>query len=324
MARTEGLASESPERAAASSPRWPASATAPPCGLRIRGPVTRESAGSVAGFMTASPEPHLDVGGSDGSGSDHPHHYDRRRTTTRSSTRTAPTFLGVLPDAPTPASATDRPWSAPPIRRPARNGGARRRRRSGSGGLHRRRGVRGGGVPLEPRLLRRRSPGSAQSVQQFITVPAGQEPPGHPPGAVDRCRDRPGDRTLLSRSSSSRATPPSNRWTAVTGGTPPSQLDAQGNLEMSQAEDDAKTAALTRLGYTVTATAVRGGHLRHLPRHAGLRRAPRGRRGHRGRRGSRPRRRRRLTTDAVPLPLGADRRPSPCSREAPGRRPRCR
>ena len=31
---------------------------------------------------------------------------------------------------------------------------------------------------------------------------------------------------------------------AVTGGTPPSQLDAQGNLEMSQAEADAKTAAL--------------------------------------------------------------------------------
>ena len=31
---------------------------------------------------------------------------------------------------------------------------------------------------------------------------------------------------------------------AVTGGTPPSQLTAQGNLEMSQAEDDAKAAAL--------------------------------------------------------------------------------
>ena len=29
---------------------------------------------------------------------------------------------------------------------------------------------------------------------------------------------------------------------AVTGGTPPSQLDAQGTLEMSQAEDDAKAA----------------------------------------------------------------------------------
>ena len=41
---------------------------------------------------------------------------------------------------------------------------------------------------------------------------------------------------------------------AVTGGTPPSQLNAQGTLEMSQAEDDAKAAALTRLGYSVPAT----------------------------------------------------------------------
>ena len=40
---------------------------------------------------------------------------------------------------------------------------------------------------------------------------------------------------------------------SVTGGTPPSQLDAQGALEMSQAEAAAKTAALRHLGYTVTA-----------------------------------------------------------------------
>ena len=39
----------------------------------------------------------------------------------------------------------------------------------------------------------------------------------------------------------------------VTGGTPPSQLDAQGTLEMSQAEAAAKTAALRRLGYPVPA-----------------------------------------------------------------------
>jgi PDZ domain-containing protein len=41
---------------------------------------------------------------------------------------------------------------------------------------------------------------------------------------------------------------------AVTGGTAPSELDAQGALQMSQAEASAKTAALRHLGYTVTAT----------------------------------------------------------------------
>ena len=40
---------------------------------------------------------------------------------------------------------------------------------------------------------------------------------------------------------------------------------AQGTLEMSQAEDDAKAAALTRLGYRGDRHPVGSGHLRHLP-----------------------------------------------------------
>jgi PDZ domain-containing protein len=96
-------------------------------------------------------------------------------------------------------------------------------------------------------------PGSAQSVQTFITVPADRSHRvSHP--------------VLLTDVQISRVTALSYLFfkaqgdTAfdhvfdVTGGTPPSELDAQGTLEMSQAQAAAKTAALRRLGYAVTAT----------------------------------------------------------------------
>jgi PDZ domain-containing protein len=98
-------------------------------------------------------------------------------------------------------------------------------------------------------------PGSAQSVQQFIKVPpAMSHAVSHPILLTDVEIGRvsalsylyyrlQGDTSLESVD-------------AVTGGTPPSQLDAQGNLEMSQAEAAAKTAALRRLSYPVTATAA--------------------------------------------------------------------
>ncbi len=96
-------------------------------------------------------------------------------------------------------------------------------------------------------------PGTAQSVQQFITVPPDKAHPVHHP-------------VLLTDVEIGRVTALTYLWYElqgnssfeqvddVTGGTPPSQLDAQGELEMSQAEADAKTAALRRLGYSVPAT----------------------------------------------------------------------
>lgn len=98
-------------------------------------------------------------------------------------------------------------------------------------------------------------PGSAQSVQQYIKVPADR---GH------RVRHP----VLLTDVEIGRVTALSYLFytvqgdtslesvDAVTGGTPPSQLDAQGDLEMSQAEASAKTAALRRLGYAVPAAAA--------------------------------------------------------------------
>ncbi len=96
-------------------------------------------------------------------------------------------------------------------------------------------------------------PGQAQSVQQFITVPADKSHPvSHPVLLTDV---EIGRVTALSwfvyKLQSDTDLEPVG---AVTGGTSPSQLDAQGNLEMSQAEADAKTAALRQLGYPVTAT----------------------------------------------------------------------
>jgi PDZ domain-containing protein len=96
-------------------------------------------------------------------------------------------------------------------------------------------------------------PGTAQSVQQFITVPADKAHPVRRP-------------VLLTDVEIGRVTALSYLYfelqrdtaleqvQAVTGGTPPSQLGAQGALEMSQAEDYAKVAALTHLGYRVPAT----------------------------------------------------------------------
>jgi PDZ domain-containing protein len=98
-------------------------------------------------------------------------------------------------------------------------------------------------------------PGTAQSVQQFITVPADKRHPVTRPVLLTDVEE--GRVTALSylvyKLQSDTALYPED---AVTGGTPPSQLIAQGNLEMSQAEADAKTAALRSLGYTVTATAA--------------------------------------------------------------------
>ncbi|MBV8462831.1 MAG: PDZ domain-containing protein, partial [Acidimicrobiales bacterium] len=98
-------------------------------------------------------------------------------------------------------------------------------------------------------------PGTAQSVQQFITVPpARSHPVTHP--------------VLLTDVQIARVTALSYLFykvqgdtdlqpvSAVVGPFPPSQLVAQGNLEMSQAESAAKAAALTHLGYPVSASAA--------------------------------------------------------------------
>ena len=95
-------------------------------------------------------------------------------------------------------------------------------------------------------------PGTAQPVQPFITVPPDHAHPVHHP-------------VLLTDVEIGRVTALNYFWYklhsdvtleplfAVTGGTDPGQLTAQGDLEMLQAEQAAKTAALRRLGYTVPA-----------------------------------------------------------------------
>jgi Lon-like protease len=98
-------------------------------------------------------------------------------------------------------------------------------------------------------------PGTAQPVQQFITVPTDK---GHPVAHSVLLTDVGiGRVTALSylffKFQSNTTLEPVE---AITGGTPPSQYNAQGNLEMSQAEASAKTAALRRLGYPVTARAA--------------------------------------------------------------------
>ncbi len=96
-------------------------------------------------------------------------------------------------------------------------------------------------------------PGTAQSVQQFITVPPDKAHPVYHPVLLTDVEI--GRVTALSylyfKLQSDTAL---EQVEAVTGGTPPSQLNAQGALEMSQAESAAKAAALSRLGYKVTAT----------------------------------------------------------------------
>lgn len=97
-------------------------------------------------------------------------------------------------------------------------------------------------------------PGTAQSVQKFITVPPSRSHPATHPVLLTDVEE--GRVTALSyliyKLQSDTTLYPVDE---ITGGTPPSQLIAQGNLEMSQAEAAAKTAALRRLGYPVTATA---------------------------------------------------------------------
>lgn len=97
-------------------------------------------------------------------------------------------------------------------------------------------------------------PGTAQSVQQFITVPADRSHPVRHP-------------VLLTDVEIGRVTALSYLYYKVQGDTslepldsvvgpfPPSQLIAEGNLEMSQAEAAAKTAALRKLGYPVSSVA---------------------------------------------------------------------
>jgi Lon-like protease len=97
-------------------------------------------------------------------------------------------------------------------------------------------------------------PGTAQSVQQFITVPAGKaHHVARPVKLTDVNLSRVSALTYwYFKLDSNTVLQPLE---SVTGGTPPSELDAQGTLEMSQAEAQAKAAALRRLGYTVPATA---------------------------------------------------------------------
>ncbi len=96
-------------------------------------------------------------------------------------------------------------------------------------------------------------PGTAQSVAQFITVPKDQAHPVTRPVLLTDVEEA--RVTALSylyfKLQSDTALYPQG---AVTGGTPPSQLEAQGVLEMSQAEDAAKVSALRYLGYQVPAT----------------------------------------------------------------------
>ena len=96
-------------------------------------------------------------------------------------------------------------------------------------------------------------PGTAQSVQQFITVPADKNHPVNHPVLLTDVED--GRVTALSwlfyKLQSDTALYPLED---VTGGTPASEVAAQGALEMSQAESAAKTAALLHLGYKVPAT----------------------------------------------------------------------
>jgi PDZ domain-containing protein len=94
-------------------------------------------------------------------------------------------------------------------------------------------------------------PGTATPVQQFITVPADK---GHPVKHSVLLTDV----QIAQVSSLSylyyklQANTDLFPLEAITGGAPPSEFTAQGNLEMSQAESSAKAAALTRLGYPVS------------------------------------------------------------------------
>ena len=96
-------------------------------------------------------------------------------------------------------------------------------------------------------------PGTAQSVQPFITVPPSKAHPVTRPVLLTDVEEAQVTALnyLIFKLQSNTVF---YQVAAVTGGTAPSEVDAQGALEMSQAEASAKTAALRHLGYTVTAT----------------------------------------------------------------------
>jgi PDZ domain-containing protein len=95
------------------------------------------------------------------------------------------------------------------------------------------------------------SPGDAQSVDPLITVPAERAHVIH--GAVLLTDVYEAQVTALSylpdRWSSDNQLVPTDEL--VQSGIPVSELEAQGYLQMAQAKDAAKTAALRRLGYSV-------------------------------------------------------------------------
>jgi len=96
-------------------------------------------------------------------------------------------------------------------------------------------------------------PGTAQSVQPFITVPSSKSHPvTHPVLLTDVREARVNALTYLFF----KLEPDTALYSvpSVTGGTAPDELDAQGALEMSQAEQAAKTSALRHLGYAVPGT----------------------------------------------------------------------
>ncbi len=96
-------------------------------------------------------------------------------------------------------------------------------------------------------------PGTAQPVQPFITVPASK---AHPVSNSVLLTDVREARVTALTYLFFRLEPNTALYSlpSVTGGTSPDELDAQGALEMSQAEQAAKTSALRHLGYSVPAT----------------------------------------------------------------------
>jgi Lon-like protease len=98
-------------------------------------------------------------------------------------------------------------------------------------------------------------PGSAQPVQPFITVPPSKAHPVNHSVLLTDVREA---RVTALSYLFFKAEPNTVLYSlpSVTGGTAPDELDAQGALEMSQAEQAAKTAALRHLGYAVPGTPV--------------------------------------------------------------------
>ena len=96
-------------------------------------------------------------------------------------------------------------------------------------------------------------PGTAQPVQPFITVPPSKAHHVAQPVLltdVEEARVTALNYLFFKLQSNTVLYPVQS----VTGGTSPAELDAQGNLEMSQAETAAKVASLRHLGYPVPAT----------------------------------------------------------------------